>query len=84
MATSTEAQNGTSVSNGRANGTSIENGAGMQMSGFPIVRLFLDVFPQLSSTQVGETLSFSKKKPLSFSENSLSLFKRTDFFSKIP
>jgi len=27
MATSTEAQNGTSVSNGRANGTSIENGA---------------------------------------------------------
>jgi len=38
MATSTEAHNGTSVSNGPANGTSMENGAGMQMSGFPIVR----------------------------------------------
>ena len=31
-----------------------------------ISRLFLDVFPQLSPTQVGETLSFSKKKFLSF------------------
>ena len=37
---------------------------------------FLDVFPELSPTQVGETLSFS--------ENSLSLFKRVDFFQKFP
>jgi len=51
-----------------------------------LARLFLDVFPQLSPTQVGETLSFSKKSlsfsenSLSFSENSLSLFKRMEFF----
>ena len=44
---------------------------------------FLDVFPQLSPTQVGETLSFSKIF-LSFSENSLSLFNRMEIFSKIP
>ena len=31
-----------------------------------LVRLFLDVFPQLSPTQVGKTLSFSKKKILEF------------------
>jgi len=46
----------------------------------------LDVFPQLSPTQVGETLSFSKlslsfsENSLSFSKNSLSLLKRMDFF----
>ena len=56
---------------------------------------FLDIFPQLSPTQVGETLSFSKlslsfsKNSLSFSENSLifsknslSLLKRMEFFSQ--
>ena len=52
-----------------------------------VSRLFLEVFTQLSSTQVGKTLSFSKrslmsfsKNSLSFSENSLSLFKRMEFF----
>ena len=43
----------------------------------------LDVFPQLWPTQVGETLSFSKKS-LSFSKNSLILFKRMENVSKIP
>ena len=39
---------------------------------FVLCRLILDVFPQLSPTQVGKTLSFSKK--------SLSLFKKWNFF----
>ena len=41
-----------------------------------ILQGFLDVFSQQSQTQGGETLSFS--------ENSLSLFKRLEDFSKFP
>ena len=54
------------------------------------IRLFWDVFPQLSPTKVDKNLSFSKKSlsfsknSLSFSENSLSLFKTMENFSKIP
>ena len=52
--------------------------------------LFLDLFPQLSPTQVDKTLRFSKKflsfseNSLSFSENSLSLLKRMENVSEIP
>ena len=38
---------------------------------WPIFRLFLDVFPQLSPTQVGETLSFSKNPWVFLKINSL-------------
>ena len=47
---------------------------------FCLVQAFFDVFPQLSPTQVGETLSFSENS-LSFSKKPLSLFERMeDFF----
>ena len=47
----------------------------------PIHKLFLDVFPQLSPTQVGETLSFSRNS-LSFPENSWVFRKILEFFGK--
>ena len=43
---------------------------------------FFDVFPQLSPTQVGETLSFSKKNPWVFPK--IPNFYSKEIFPKFP